>query len=137
MPFNPGCVKFASSYLQRHYGGLMAHSAIVFKHPTFGTIKKAPVGFSWTTLFFGFFPALLRGDFKWAAIIFGATCAISLVTMGVGAIVPGIVFAVIYNKMYIRDLVAKGFEVERLESSFTIDQLQSQRETKLSSLQIG
>ncbi|GAB3627475.1 hypothetical protein PTE30175_02163 [Pandoraea terrae] len=109
----------------------MAHSTIVFKHPTFGTIKNTPVGFSWTTALFGFFPALFRGDFKWAAIIFGVTCGVSLVTMGFGAFVCWIVFGLMYNKMYIRELVAKGYVVDRIESRFTLDQLQAQLETVL------
>ncbi|MGZ2745918.1 hypothetical protein [Burkholderia stagnalis] len=109
----------------------MAHSTIVFKHPTFGSIKNAPVGFSWTTLFFGFFPALFRGDFKWAAINFGVSFVSSLVTLGFGAIICWIVFALIYNKLYIRELARKGFVVERVESRFTLDELQAQLETVL------
>ena len=66
--------------------------------------KEAPVGFSWTTLFFGFFPALIRGDMKWAVIIFAAT----FVTFGLA----GIVFAFIYNRLYIQSLVEKGFRVK-------------------------
>ena len=66
--------------------------------------KEAPVGFSWTTLFFGFFPALIRGDMKWAVIIFAAT----FVTFGLA----GIVFAFIYNRLYIQSLVEKGFKIK-------------------------
>ncbi|MDR0246145.1 MAG: hypothetical protein LBJ65_31520 [Burkholderia sp.] len=109
----------------------MAHSTIVFKQPNFGTIKSAPVGFSWTTMFFGFFPALFRGDFKWAAINFFVSSAVALLTFGIGGPVCWIVFALIYNKMYIRDLAGKGYLVDRVESRFTVDQLQAQLETVL------
>ncbi|WP_412023098.1 hypothetical protein [Burkholderia cepacia] len=109
----------------------MAHSTIVFKQPNFGTIRNAPVGFSWTTLCFGCFPAIFRGDFKWAAINILVTFGVALVTLGFGAFIPWIIFAVIYNKMYIRELAGKGYVVERVESRFNLDQLQAQLETVL------
>lgn len=109
----------------------MAHSTIVFKHPTFGTIKSAPVGFSWTTALFGFWPALFRGDFKWAAINFGVTVAVSLVTLGFGAIVCWIAFGVFYNKMYVKELISKGYQVDSIQSQYTVEQLQAQLETIL------
>ena len=31
-------------------------------------MKLAPVGYSWTNLFFGFFVPLFRGDWKWAVL---------------------------------------------------------------------
>ena len=66
-----------------------------------GLIRNCPTGFSWTTFFFGFFPALFRGDVKWALImIVAAVC-----TWGISALV----FPFIYNKRYIKSLLEKGF----------------------------
>ncbi|NEZ47481.1 hypothetical protein FDF74_09785 [Clostridium niameyense] len=62
---------------------------------------QAKVGFSWTTFFFGFFPALFRGDWKWALIMF----ITSLITVGISSIV----FAFIYNKIYINNLLSKDY----------------------------
>lgn len=33
-------------------------------------IKETKLGFSWTALLFGFWPALFRKDYKWATIMF-------------------------------------------------------------------
>lgn len=63
----------------------------VLKHPQTNEIREVKVGFSWTTLFFGCFPALIRGDFKWALIMFLA----ALVTYGIS----WFVFPFIYNKL--------------------------------------
>ncbi len=38
---------------------------LILLNPHSGIIKQAPVGFTWTTAFFGPLPALYRGDFKW------------------------------------------------------------------------
>jgi hypothetical protein len=62
-------------------------------------IKK--VGFSWTTLFFGFFPALFRGDFKWAIIIFSVNCF----SCGLARLI----FMFTYNELYINDLLKDGY----------------------------
>lgn len=67
-----------------------------------GMIKECKVGFSWTTLFFGFFPALIRGDWKWGII----QLALALFTWGFSSIV----FAFIYNKLYINDLLKNSFK---------------------------
>lgn len=74
-----------------------------------GAIKNVKLGFSWTTFFFGFFPALFRGDLKWAAIMFISSCFIGLFTLGLGAWIPGIIFSFIYNQMYIREMMEKGY----------------------------
>ncbi|MGC6475683.1 MAG: hypothetical protein ACON41_03495 [Parvibaculales bacterium] len=81
----------------------MAFATINFKNPNTGAMKQAPVGFSWTTFFFSFFPALLRGHIVGAVIIF----AVAFLTGGIGVLV----FAFIYNKMYIKSLISEGYKV--------------------------
>lgn len=71
-------------------------------------MKEAPVGFSWTTFFFGFFPAMFRGDWKYALI----QLVIAFITLGFS----NIVFAFIYNKLYIRDLIGAGFKAQSIAS---------------------
>lgn len=72
-------------------------------------LSRLNVGFSWTTFFFGFLPALFRGDLKWAAIMFVTALAIGIFTAGFGAWIPGIIFSFTYNKSYIKDLLEKGY----------------------------
>ncbi len=74
-----------------------------------GVVKEVKEGFSWTTFFFGFFPALFRGDLKWAAIMFITALAVGVFTSGLGAWVPGIIFSFMYNGIYIKDLLEKGY----------------------------
>lgn len=76
-----------------------------------GVIKKAPVGFSWTTLFFGFLVPLLRGDLKWAVIMGLVSLAIGAITFGIGVFFVWVFFAVKYNELYIEDLKEKGYRV--------------------------
>ena len=74
-----------------------------------GVTKEVKVGFSWTTFFFGFFPALIRGDLKWAAIMFITAAIAGVFTFGFGAWIPGIIFSFVYNKIFIKDLLEKGY----------------------------
>ena len=86
----------------------MAFTSIIFKNPNTGAIKEAPVGFSWTTCFFGFFPALFRSDWKWFVI----QLIIAIITMGLSTLV----FMFIYNKLYIKDLIGSGFKAQSIAS---------------------
>ncbi|WQS50883.1 HrgC protein [Helicobacter pylori] len=65
-------------------------------------IKKGFVRFSWTTLFFSFFVPIIRGDVKWAVIMFIAV----IFTFWLSHIV----FAFIYNKQYTTRLLESGYE---------------------------
>ena len=69
-----------------------------------GQIKIVKEGFSWTMLFFGIFVPLYRGDWKWFLIILVA----NLFTYGLASVV----FAFIYNKIYINDLLEKGYKFQ-------------------------
>lgn len=71
----------------------MAYATITFKNERTGFIRNAPIGFSWTIFFFGPFPALMRGDWKWVLIILVP----ALFTMGFSSII----FAFFYNTQYV------------------------------------
>ncbi|GAA8189883.1 hypothetical protein HpBT143_08010 [Helicobacter pylori] len=99
-------------------------------------IKKGLVGFSWTTLFFGFFVPIIRGDARWAIIMLISFCCyvfmvgviidgmfpdidkipdnnpiLSLVvSLGILFININIMFAIIYNKQYTTELLESGYE---------------------------
>jgi len=85
----------------------MAFTTITLRNPQSGHIRQAPVGFSWTVLLFGFIPPLFRGDWKWAVILL----ILALLTWGIS----NVVFAFLYNKLYIRDLFQGGFQVKSVE----------------------
>jgi len=74
---------------------------INLKHKDTGVVKTAPIGFSWTSLFFGVFVPLIRGDIKW----FFMGLAIAIFTLGIG----WIFIPFIYNKIYIKNLMEKGY----------------------------
>ena len=85
---------------------------VSLKHKQSGVIKAVPVGFSWTTFFFGGFPALLRGDLKWAVImwiVWLAGLGLSIFTFGITSLVFGIVLGVIYNKRYVVERLEEGY----------------------------
>lgn len=75
---------------------------LILEHPNSGIIKKAPVGFSFTTLFFPSLPALFRGDLKGFVLQF----------LLAWLVVPALVFPFIYNKSYIQGLLERGFKVK-------------------------
>ncbi|HMB01413.1 MAG TPA: HrgC protein [Spirochaetota bacterium] len=75
---------------------------INLKHSSTNHYKKVPTGFSWTTLFFGCFVPLFRGDVLWLLVSF-------LLSMFTGGLF-WFVFPFIYNGIYIKNLLTKGFQ---------------------------
>ena len=78
-------------------------------HRETGLEKTGFFGFSWTTLFFGMFPALFRGDFLTFVGGFAVLFIVSLATAGIGTGIAMIVWAFLYNKYYTRKLLEKGY----------------------------
>lgn len=66
-----------------------------------GQTREAKIGFSWTTLFFSFIPAFVRGDIKYGFIQLFAIVPTMLISV--------FVFPFIYNKLYIKDLISNGY----------------------------
>lgn len=80
-----------------------------------GAKRIAPVGFSITVLFFGPFVPLLRGHWNW--VVFMLSFPVALMMFFIGeptgpflSFLCSVVFAFIYNKVYIKYLVMEGFE---------------------------
>ncbi|WP_125762260.1 DUF2628 domain-containing protein [Companilactobacillus hulinensis] len=73
-------------------------------------VKNVKVGFSWTEFFWGFWPAAFRGDWKWFFIIILADIVLGVFTWGGGSLLINFIFAFFYNKLYVKDLLNKGFE---------------------------
>ncbi|MDO4987477.1 MAG: hypothetical protein Q4E17_00380 [Synergistes sp.] len=79
---------------------------------------KVKYGFSWTVLFFGFFAPFFRRDIKWGAIMFVATIGVIWLTVELHLpvdmqpfclYIAQILFSFIYNNIYIKELLAKGY----------------------------
>lgn len=93
----------------------MARSSVIVSNGV--KIKTAPIGFSWTVLFFGFFPPLFRGDWLWAIVIF----LLNIVTYGIG----GVVMAFLYNKIYLKNLLSNGYWIRQVEPTTSVDDVKA------------
>lgn len=103
----------------------MAYATLVMKNPENGLTKQAPVGFSWTSLFFGFFVPLFRGDAKWALVW--------LVAFFVLPVLSFIIQAFVYNKLYIQELIEKGYRAEK--GTIPLDRIESRSKIPLLKLE--
>jgi uncharacterized protein YecT (DUF1311 family) len=90
---------------------LEARSSLILEHPNTGIIKKAPIGFSWSTLMFPAWSAFFRADWK----------AFFLQLLTDYVFVLGLViWPFIYNKMYLNKLLERGFKVKEVRG-MTLD----------------
>lgn len=86
-------------------------TAVRIVHPS-GLERDAYQGFSWTTLFFGPFPALFRGDLVGAAIILFTALLAGVIIPVVGSFLACVVFAAIYNGQQFARLLEQGYRVK-------------------------
>lgn len=74
-----------------------------------GKIKESPAGFSWTTIIFGFWPALLRGDFLGALVIAIINAATNF--NPVLYVLSSVLIAIFYNYVYVSRKISNGYGV--------------------------
>lgn len=86
----------------------MAES-IMLIHNDSGLVKKGFYGFSWTFLFWGFWPAAFRSDLRVFIAGFFVWGFASFFTLGFGAILLNIIWGFIYNKYYTNGLLSSGY----------------------------
>jgi len=84
---------------------------ITLKNERTGQIRRVPEGFSWTTLFFGIFVPLFRGDWKY----FFITMLLALFTFGLS----WFVIPFFYNRWYQKELFDNGFIIIDSIKEFT------------------
>lgn len=84
----------------------------MMQQPSTGIVKKGFYGFSWTTLFFGGFPAIFRGDLVEGILVLVA----NFLTFGVA----GIIWAFVYNKRYTLKLINQGYKFSADEAAITL-----------------
>jgi hypothetical protein len=92
-------------------------------HPVSGQRKRAPVGFSWTSLFFGIIPPIWRQD--WLAVVILLPLTIATILLGV-VWIQWILQGFFYNKWYLEQLIKNGYQMVQAEGR-PIDEI----ETKL------
>ncbi len=83
---------------------------ILLKHKSSGVMKNGYYGFSWTTLFFGGFPALFRGDFLTFLGMFAILVIVGFWSFGIGSLIAMFTWAFFYNGYYTRKLLERGYE---------------------------
>jgi hypothetical protein len=84
--------------------------SVQMKHKQTGIIKNGYYGFSWTSFFFGGFPALFRGDIGYGLGILVAGLLVGAFSGGLLWFAVSLVWAFVYNKNYTHRLLQSGYE---------------------------
>lgn len=86
----------------------MAEAVKMINNST-GISKTGFHGFSWTTFFFGPFPALFRADYLTFIGYFAVAVIFAAMTAGLSWLPMCIIWAFIYNGFYTKKLLEKGY----------------------------
>jgi hypothetical protein len=82
---------------------------IQMENPKTGEKADGFYGYSWTTFFFGAFPALFRKDFITFFGAFIVLVILALCTAGIGSWIAALIWSFMYNRYYTVNLLKKGF----------------------------
>lgn len=77
---------------------------VKLRNPNTGITKNGFTGFSWTTFFWGGFPAMFRGDFVLGLVLIILNFFVFWI--------PGIIAAFVYNKHYTTKLIEAGYVLD-------------------------
>jgi hypothetical protein len=110
----------------------MAHSTLNMRHPKTLHTTQAPVGFSWTSLFFGPITCMFRSDWTPAVVI--TVLTIILIPFGISWGV-WIVQAFFYNTHYVQKLVNQGYQVDHWEGDRILTELEMELGVRLERFQ--
>lgn len=75
------------------------YMTLILQHPETKDVRTVAIGYSWTTFFFGFFPALIRGMFLHAIVLLILTFFWF----------PQIIYAFFINKLTAKKYLKKGY----------------------------
>ena len=99
---------------------------VYLKHRTSNLIAKSYLGFSWTSLFFGPWPLLFRGQWGFFLIFIAVYIIAGVFTFGIGSVVLAIVWAFYFNKWHMRRLLENGYAIDETQSASVIAQAKAQ-----------
>lgn len=82
---------------------------VPLQRPGYAGSRSAYSGFSWTTFFFGFFPALFRGDGMGLLFGIGVWIASAITWTFFLGWIPWLIWAAVYNRNHFERLLSEGW----------------------------
>ena len=99
---------------------------VYLKNPTNNLVAKAYVGFSWTSLFFGPWPLLFRHQWGFFLVFIAVYIVIGALTLGIGSLILGLVWAFIFNKWHLKRLIERGYAIDETQDPSLVAEAKAQ-----------